>query len=164
MYGNSIFSSFKAKDISNTRDELLFISLDKIMWYRKILKVSCLNSNYVLVDGNGITLFKIFTDIGYFTGNDTTKYLYYRSRGDDHRLLNPIASMANDEKIIRKKIKKIPITKCLIITEGTHIGFPTDAKVINFSKLPYALSEGYLYSEKEIDKIEKKLELLSKSV
>lgn len=159
-YGPAIFSSFKTKDISHTRDELLFIGLDKIMWYRKIIKNPNFESNYILVDGNGITLFKIFTCVGCFVGNEHSKFLYYRGSKDERRLINPLYLMDKDEKKIKTKFKNIKVNKCLVITEGTHIAFPADASIVNFKKIPYNLSEGYLYPEEEIKKMAEKIETM----
>ncbi|MBR1376995.1 MAG: hypothetical protein IJ565_04195 [Bacilli bacterium] len=156
-YGNRIFSVFSPKDISNTRDELLYISLDKITWYKKIIKSSILKSNYILIDGNGITLFKIFTDVGLFNGTNTSKYFYYRNNGREHRIANPLLILSRDEKIINRLLPNIKVTKYLVVTEFTHVDVNTDSKTINFSKIPYNLEENKLYTEKQIDDMEDKI-------
>lgn len=156
-YGKSVFSAFKTRDISNTRDELLFISLDKITWYKKIIKPKFLKSNYILIDGNGISIFKVFTTVGNFDGTATSKYLYYRSNGREYRINNPVLSLNTDEKIIKKVLPDTKLNKYLVLTEGTYVNVIDGIDQIHFNKLPYGLPESHHYIADEIDVIENKL-------
>ena len=161
-YGKSVFSAFKTRDISNARDELLHISLDKITWYKKIVKPSFLKSNYVLIDGNGISIFKVFTQVGYFDGTVTSKYLYYRSNGREYRICNPVLSLNKDEMVMKRLFPDTKINKYLVLTEGTYVNVMDGVNQINFNKLPYGLPENHHYIPEEIDALENKL--VSKSV
>ena len=156
-YGKNVFSAFKTRDISNTRDELLFISLDKITWYKKIIKPKFLKSNYILIDGNGISIFKVFTMVGNFDGTATSKYLYYRSNGKEYRIPNPVLSLNSDEKFIMKILPDIKINKYLVLTEGTYVKIINGVDQLHFNKLPYCLPESHHYIADEIDTIENKL-------
>ena len=157
-YGTRIFSAFKPKKIEDTRDELLRISLEKITWYRKIINPRKLKSDYILVDGNGITIFKIFTDVGSFNGTNTSKYIYYRAGGQEYRKISPIVSLNEDERIISKIIPKIKITKYLVLTDLTYVSVQNPSfNQIRFSKIPYSLRENNQYSNSEIDNIAKEL-------
>lgn len=156
-YGKNVFSAFKTRDISNTRDELLFISLDKITWYKKIIKPKFLKSNYILIDGNGISIFKVFTKVGNFDGTAISKYLYYRSNGREYRINNPVLTLNSDEKIIKKLLPDTKINKYLVLTEGTYVNMINGIEQIHFNKLPYGLPESHHYIADEIDTIENKL-------
>ena len=161
-YGKSVFSAFKTRDISNTRDELLYISLDKITWYKKIVKPSFLKSNYILIDGNGVSIFKVFTQVGNFDGTVNSKYLYYRSNGKEYRITNPVLTLNKDQIIISKLLPDVKINKYLVLTEGTYVNVMNGIDQINFNKLPYGLPESHHYIADEIDTLENKL--VSKSV
>ena len=157
-YGIRIFNAFKPKKIEDTRDELLGISLERITWYRKIIRIKRLKSDYILVDGNGITLFKIFTDVGSFSGTNTSKYIYYRAGGQEYRKQSPIIALNEDEKIITKLFPKVRITKYLVLTDLTYVSIPNpNFNQIRFSKIPYALKEDYQYTNEEVDNIAKEL-------
>lgn len=157
-YGNRVFDVFKPTKVEDTRDELLGISLEKITWYRKIINPKRLKSDYLLIDGNGITLFKIFTDVGSFSGTNNSKYLYYRTGGKEYRKPSPILSLIEDERIILKLIPKVRITKYLVLTDLTYVSVENPKfNQIRFSKVPYALKEDNGYSNKDIDNLEKEL-------
>ncbi len=157
-YGIRIFNAFKPKKIEDTRDELLGISLEKITWYRKIINPRKLKSDYILVDGNGITIFKIFTDVGSFNGTNNSKYLYYSAGGREYRKPSPIISLNEDEKVISKIFPKIKIVKYLVLTDLTYVSIPAPKfNQIRFKGIPYALKEDYRYSNSEVDNIAKEL-------
>ena len=157
-YGIRIFNAFKPKKIEDTRDELLGISLERITWYRKIIRIKRLKSDYILVDGNGITIFKIFTDVGSFNGTNTSKYIYYSTGGQEYRKPSPIISLNEDEKIISKILPKVRITKYLVLTDLTYVSIQNpNFNQIRFSKIPYALREDNQYSNGDIDNMAKEL-------
>lgn len=156
-YGKKIFDSFKIRDISNARDEILLITLEKISWYKKIIKPKKLKSNYIMVDGNGINIYKIFTTVGLFDGDEKSKYLYYKTNGRDARITNPMLSLMSDEKILKSMFPKIIINKYLVVTDGTFMKQKTSVNVVNYSNALYAISEGSKYNENEINKIAKKI-------
>ncbi len=157
-YGIRIFNAFKLKKIEDTRDELLGISLEKITWYRKIINPKKLKSDYILIDGNGITLFKIFTDVGSFNGTNNSKYLYYSTGGQEYRKNSPIISLNEDEKVISKIFPKVKIIKYLVLTDLTYVQVEKPKFYqIRFKGIPYSLREGNEYSNQDIDNIAKQL-------
>ncbi len=157
-YGTRIFNAFKPKKIEDTRDELLRISLEKITWYKKIINPRKLKSDYILIDGNGITLFKIFTDVGSFNGTNDSKYFYYRAGGMEYRKPNPILALNEDEKVILKLLPKVKITKYLVLTDLTQVQVEKPRFYqIRFSKVPYALKEDNGYSNQDIDNLSKEM-------
>ena len=158
QYGTRIFNAFKPKKIEDTRDELLGISLEKITWYRKIINPRKLKSDYLLIDGNGITLFKIFTDVGSFNGTNNSKYLYYSAGGQEYRKNSPIISLNEDEKVISKILPKVKITKYLVLTDLTYVQVEKPSfNQIRFSGIPYSLKENNQYSNQDIDNLAKEL-------
>ncbi len=161
-YGKNVFSAFKTRNIDNTRDELLHITLDKINWYKKVIKPKFLKSNSILVDGNGVSIFEVFTKVGNFDGTSTSKYLYYRCNGKEYRIDNPVLSLNSDEKIVRKLLPNVKVTKYIVLTEGTYVNNINGITQIHFNKLPYGLPEKKGYTNTEIEVIANKL--VSKSV
>ncbi len=157
-YGIRIFNAFKPKKIEDTRDELLGISLERITWYRKIINPRKLKSDYLLIDGNGITIFKIFTDVGSFNGTNNSKYLYYSAGGQEYRKNSPIISLNEDEKVISKILPKVKITKYLVLTDLTYVQVEKpNFHQIRFKGIPYSLRENNEYSNQDIDNIAKQL-------
>ena len=147
-YGKRIFQTFKKKDIPKAYDDILYISLNKIKGYKKIIKPTKLKSDYILIYSNGIVLFKLFSEQGHFINKDN--YLYY----GDQRIMSPFI-FDEDIKIIRN-IVDVPIKGYAVTNEKTYID-GVDQICIN--KIIYTLkNDGDI---KNIDEIEK---LLSKSV
>jgi len=163
-YGNKVFSAFKTKNISSAREELLLISLEKISWYKKIIKSNDFKSSYIVVDNNGINIFMIFTEVGLFKGTNDSKYLYYKTKGRDARIKNPLLSLNHDEELLRKNNINEKINKYLVITDGTLLSCDTDTKILLFSNIPYGLPNPNNDDSKLVDKLETKIINVSKNV
>lgn len=156
-YGNSIYSCFKPKDITDTRNQLLFITLDRIKWYKIILKLPFMSSNYIMIDGNGISIFKIFTEQGVFRGNNDSIYLIYTKDGRDHHIKNPLLSLKNDENKIKTIIPDVNITTYLLISQTTYLVFNANTNITNSGQLLYQLTEDNKYNNIQINEMANKL-------
>lgn len=158
-YGNRAFNVFKRKDISMNRDQLLFLSLDRIKGYKKIIKLPYLTSNYILIDKSGISLFELFLEKGIITGNEIDNELVLKQNKKDYKkTYNPFIPINNDEETLKNILPNININKYIVTLDECLINVDSNVKVIKYNRMLYNLKENQImYDNKQIDDIAKEL-------
>lgn len=152
-YGNKVFTCFKMNNTSDCRNQMLWLTLDKILWYKKILKLSYLSSNCVMIDKNGISLFNLFMYLGDINGSGTDKKVIVSVGSDSNTSVpNPVLDINRDEKIIKEMLPNVDIKKYIVVVEGERFNVTDldDVKVLKFNTLLYNLHDGKKYSKEEI--------------
>lgn len=157
-YGNKIFNSFFPKDVTNARDQLLWLTLDKILWYKKILKPDYLKSNYILIDKNGISIFNLLAYTGTVVGKETDEHLYLNlSSSKRLQIENPFLELKKDEEIIKKLLPDVDVRCYLVILDNEFIEVDNNVNVIKYNQLLYNLKDGNKYTKEEVDQFLKVL-------
>lgn len=150
-YKGKNLPSFRHKDITNCRDQMLDLTLDQISWYKKIIKPEYLNSNYVMIDGNGISLFALILGSGTITGNAHDKELSLKEGTQVTMIPNLIRSLKKDENRIHTIIPDVIINEYLVIIEGINVSVKTDIDIVKFNQLLYVLHDGNKYTKNDIN-------------
>lgn len=157
-YGKNVFSSFKVKNTKNYRDKVLYITLDKITNYKKILKLSYLASNYVLIDKNGVSLFYLFLEEGIIEGNENDKFLSHTLGSIKNRpIINPFKKLNDDYDKIKEFYPDIPIKKYLVTISNEYINVKSDTTILKYNEILYSLPNQNILTDEQVEDIYEKL-------
>ena len=165
-YGMHEFRDFKKKNPVDITLELARLALLKEHESDQLIENPNLNSNFLLIDEYGLSLFMIFALEGKIEGSETDDvWKVYFSRRKFRKIKNPLLFLDEDEKKLRAILtENVVIKKYLLLNNMTILlnTYSNNYEVLKSKELYYFLDKRKskatkVLSESEIKKISAKL-------
>lgn len=149
----NVFQVFKKRQKIDKRKRLLYLLLDKLPQYKRIVCLKNLNSNFVVIAQSGIYLIKSFYESGIIDVDLNKKYLKIKYKN----YVNPLFQLEEDYKNLVSVFPNLIVKKYVVLKDDCLIKKSVNrVNIVRFSNFYYRLEKDMndiVITKYDVDKI-----------